>query len=294
MKLLTFKASLLGLAVFSLAIPAVAGTYTVVSVDWYPSTTPGAATNGYISFGGGSTNDSNVLDVCYGMSGSASAPVPSNNATGSASVLGTWKWKVRWVGDLNETHPDAVSATIEIKGGAAADADCSVEEPSGSATAHGLVSDSNLLSPVAGTIQAAASATTPGNFQDTDTVPYSGSNEVTAGTGEFTQVPGSTNTWEAYVDWQVNAQVTASASGLATGTPPFYAVESGGEGSGTENAIVRLTKIAGNRVQDDISQNPTAGGSGGGGGGTPPGPPPMFAAIHAALTSRRGGLLDVA
>src|SRR5579884_1024403 len=86
-------ASAMALAILPSA--AFAGTYSVIGIQWFPTTAPGVGTNGgAISFSG--------LDLKYSMAGDISAPIigsPSQNgALLNPTVIGNWSWVVQWVG----------------------------------------------------------------------------------------------------------------------------------------------------------------------------------------------------
>ena len=228
---------------------AQAGTCSVVGIEWYPTTAPGTATgSGYIRF-----SANNSLDIEYGItstqigapqsvSNGPNPPTALNNITHHSTMQGVFRWKVRWVGDAGEAHPDQVLANAQYRGSSS----CATSAMAYSAASNARADVSDPFYPCG----CATSSGTPGVYMsNSDANTATPVRNMSVGAGNFTLVAGTTNTWEGYILHSVNSQgsLSASASGGMWGAPNSVA-----SATYSLDATVRLTHIAGQRVQSDL------------------------------------------
>ncbi|MGV3617154.1 MAG: hypothetical protein ACO1SV_17650 [Fimbriimonas sp.] len=231
---------------------AFAGTYSLVSVDWFPSSSPGIGTDGGSIYFGRIGYGENPLDIHYNLIKTISAPVGNfNNASAVPTVTGMWKWRVRWVGAVGELAPLTVHTTIHTKGSGSATsaADSYVNGVSGHGEAQ--VNDPNL-----GAFSCGSTATAPGVYMDSDSATAPDPSTFLTGGVTFAHVSGTT--YEGYVTHSVQSMASLLANGSQTqiGTGkngvPIYAYNSGGGASVNLSARIRLTHVDGVRLQPDL------------------------------------------
>lgn len=191
---------------FILAAAASPGTLSVTALNWYPS--PGIGTDGgYINFSG--------LDVKYGFSRDVAAPEYHSGGMGpptyvlhtyaTPTVMGIFRWTVRWTGAAGETPPSAPATGwllyTATGDGASANAIC---------YSTGLSCDGycNLNDPQFPLfVSRFSNVANPWSLPTYD--PPSGSPRspvmVGCGTSTWSFVAGTTNTWESTVMASVNS-----------------------------------------------------------------------------------------
>ena len=236
----------LGLSLLTASSFADAGTYSVVSIEWYPSNTPGTATDGgYIHFG-----STNSLDLEYGMSSGVGAPTnQGNSATASPSVNGTFRWKIQWVGNPGDAHPDSVLANVEYKGSGHTGANGTRYATIGG-DAQGRASINDPYFSCGSLANSGAQTVTVSDPEDST---GNGVHNVPQGAGTFALVQGTTNTYIGYVLMTVNDNASLSASGdcrQTRGAEPL--IYTAGGASVSLSVTMRLTTVAGQRVQPDL------------------------------------------
>lgn len=215
-----------------------AGTYTVESVEWYPTGSNVGLYGGTIGFSG--------LDISYSLSSSIIAPnAISFNTYAVPSVVGQWRWKVRWVGAVGEAAPLTVSATVYSKG-------------TGSTSAYGMSSTAgrlgsgsvDVLDPNLTAWGSSQSNTGPVGpvFADQDSAPYT--TKTAFGGVTFSHVSGTT--YEGYVNYSVQSQAMLAAHGENDTSGDLPVSHSVGAASVNLSVKMRLTHIAGVRVQSDL------------------------------------------
>jgi hypothetical protein len=234
------------LALFT-TIPFVnAGTYSVVDVEWYPAGSPGVGTfGGFINFSGN--------DVQYGLNGTCDAPYWTPNGMGPPqghgsnnlvpTTMGTFRWKVQWVGAPGETPPGTVNGNAEYKGAGSCTA--SAEDFSASVAATATVSVSDVFF----SCHNGATSGLPGVVVNPGTAnsPNNGAQNLAVG-ATFTYVTGTVNTYVGYFTDSVNsgANLNATASFL------FEAPQSVSGCGASLSVTIRLTTVDGQQVQPNL------------------------------------------
>ena len=232
--------TLVSAALASLSSPALAGTYSVVGLEWYPANSPGVGTNGgYIHF-----DTNNPLDLDYGLFASVSVPTrTADSLSANPTVSGTFRWRVRWTGAVGEAHPQSVSAVVRFNGSG----NCHAAALNTGGTGQGR---SDLSDKYYTTGALANSGAVGQSVVDDHTA--SGPHNDIQGAANFTQVFRGRNTWDGYVLMSVGSQAKISASGSkqSSESGSFVALGNGGA-TARLDVVLRLTYIAGQRVQPD-------------------------------------------
>lgn len=222
-----------------------AGTYVLVSGEWDAPSSPG-----YYSPGAYFHWDTvNPFDMDYGFHISAGAPTSTADSTlTSANIIGGFRWKIRWIGAPGEPHPAGRNATIQYKGSATIRAEAYLYAPtppySGSSSADSKLTDFFFFGEVL------TGSTTLGSDNVISSSNPTPSFTLTQGV-EFSYVDGTVNTWEGWVNDDVNSIATTTASG-AWGGPMHRILVAAGLANIDEDVKIRLTHVDGVRLQPDL------------------------------------------
>jgi len=229
------------------AVPiANAGTYSVVGIQWYPTSAPGTFTGGgYINFGV-SANHQNPLDVYYGINASVTAPWFSPNgegppighpsAVGYATCQGNFQWIVQWTASgEGDTPPGAVTGIALYTGSGSVT--CAANDYGATGSALGSVLDTFYAA------SGGVTASYPGDFVGPITFP-SGltSPQALSVGGTFTYV--SPGVYQAYFADGVNDIATLTANGGLEG----LGLTAWAQCSTSLNVVISLYSVGGQVV----------------------------------------------
>jgi hypothetical protein len=229
-----------------------AGTYSVVGVEWWPHT-PTVAAGGYIRFGVGA-NGENPYDVHYGIQKHVHAPFVTgfssvHHTEAYPAVYGFWRWKIRWVGAVGEPAPLGVNATVQGKGTGTVSTEGTTNTTGITGSGYGFVFD-----PFLGIFGCDSAQSTPGlgpdglpHDADTASQQYTTQSFPTGIT--FAHVSGTT--YEGYASYVVESIAELESDGYDE-WQPFQALFSYGQANVNTAVTVRVTHVAGVRVQPDL------------------------------------------
>lgn len=218
----------------------------MIGVEWYPSNSPGIGTDGGSIYFGRPAYNENPFDLHYNLNAGAYAPTSiGNNAISAPMASGMWRWKISWVGEPGEPAPLDVLATVQGGG--------SVTVNTGAGTHYtGLTVSSNAATNDPFLNAACGSIDDWTNFSNSDSDTDSDSVVDTryGGASGFVHISGTT--YHGWVNYNVASQASLEAYGSRQRVGSLYVPN--GIASATVNLAmrIRLTHVAGQRVQPDL------------------------------------------